>query len=201
MARSELTGKCPKCSRPKGTDYEYCAECHDKQKREAAVKTFETKTARLTDANLKGRLAEALVEEIFKACDYEVHRIGAEHIAESILSRKNPRLGEAALLLRRLPDFFVIKDDETRLIEVKYRSSGKYPDCEEDKQDIEKHPYDEAFIVLVSPGRIDSNQIKALKKGLHFRTLYHSGDFPGLDQKIVLKYLSIAQSFINKKNR
>ena len=109
----------------------------------------------ITDSGIKGKLAEAIVEELFVAMDYTVMRFGVENIAPQFAKRINPYKGRIAELVRQTPDFLMIHDRKSFLVEVKYRTSGEF-------KPKDGYRYPEAIIVLVTPKYLKA-QIAILK--------------------------------------
>jgi hypothetical protein len=103
---------------------------------------------------LKGRLCEAIVEELFTALDFEVHRFGVEHASPSFAASirmayeaRNSEWNETLNCLMRMPDLIVRRGKITRLIEVKYRHDGKLSDA--DEMTLRNYPYPDAFYVVI----------------------------------------------------
>ncbi len=77
---------------------------------------------------LKGRMAETLVEELFKKSGNTVYRFGYEAVLQNLvqLERKFDRDSEVGQRIRAIPDFIVInKDGEPSFVEVKFRWNGE----------------------------------------------------------------------------
>jgi hypothetical protein len=117
-------------------------------------------------AMLKGRTAEALVEELFKAIGYSVHRYGIENSLPSILHqlgqfRNSPIIEK----VRSLPDFIVTKNDSTAYeIEVKYRENSRFGIAEL-LEKYPEYPHVSALFVVVSPKSIKCISYAELKEG------------------------------------
>ena len=74
---------------------------------------------------IKGRIAEALIEELLRACGNKVYRFGYESILQNLVQngsrfdRHSPN-GEQ---LRSIPDFVVVNDEgQSFFVEVKFRA-------------------------------------------------------------------------------
>jgi hypothetical protein len=82
---------------------------------------------------LKGRIAEAIVEEMLKEAGFRVYRFGYESIIQN-LTQIDTELKETKIgrKIKSMPDFIVIKDGFAEFVEVKFRSGQPDPkswDC------------------------------------------------------------------------
>ncbi len=98
---------------------------------------------------VKGRIAEALIEEMFKEAGYQVYRFGYEAILQNI-SQINTDLkdSETKEKIKSIPDFIVVSPKgSVQLIEVKYSADGKLR-----RSKLQKYLYfwNEARIILVT---------------------------------------------------
>ena len=99
---------------------------------------------------VKGRIAETLVEEMFKNSGYKVYRFGYEAILQNI-SQSHIKLqdSETKEKIRSIPDFIVVSPKGSiQLIEVKYSSSGKL-----NRSELQKYLdfWSESRIIIVTP--------------------------------------------------
>ena len=76
---------------------------------------------------IKARIAETIVEEIFRKAGYQVYRFGYESVLQNLVQTKNriDKKDEVGQVVASMPDFLVVKDEKPNFIEVKYRSNGK----------------------------------------------------------------------------
>ena len=98
------------------------------------------------ESMIKGRLAEAIVEEMLREADYEVYRFGYESIVQNLVQSpdkfyKKDGVGQT---ISSMPDFIAVKNREPHFIEVKYRSDGEL-----EKEEFKK--WDEGRVILVFP--------------------------------------------------
>jgi len=100
---------------------------------------------------VKGRCAEALIEELFLLNGYDVFRFGMENTIPGILKKIKKSNDIATNRIRSLPDLLVTKNDKTFLIEVKYRADGKFLRNRDLHRDF---PYRECFFIIVSKENI-----------------------------------------------
>ena len=148
---------------------------------------------KISDSGIKGRLAEAIVEEMFLAMYYKVFRFGMENTVPGFSSRHLPIRGEIANEVRKMPDFIVVKDSKIAYIEVKYRTSGKF-DINEYYRKKGGYPYDNAYIILVTPKYIKIQKASELKKGKDFVYL-HQHPYFDTDKGVILKYVEYTRKF------
>lgn len=83
---------------------------------------------------LKGRMAEALVEEILKLCGNKVYRFGYEAVLQNLtqLEKVFNKEGEVSQRIRSIPDFIVInKEGKPFFVEVKFRTEIRVYDDRE----------------------------------------------------------------------
>ena len=99
---------------------------------------------------VKGRIAETLIEEMFKKSGYQVYRFGYERLLENVSQLKQEIVDSNTFeRIRSIPDFLIVDSKgNIQLIEVKYRSSGEIL-----PEELEKYAYfwEEARIILVTP--------------------------------------------------
>jgi len=74
---------------------------------------------------IKGRIAEALVEELLRACGNQVYRFGYESILQNLIQNgaRFDRYSSNGEQLRSIPDFVVVTEEgKSFFVEVKFRS-------------------------------------------------------------------------------
>lgn len=81
--------------------------------------------------DLEGRIAEDIVEYIFKASGIEIYRSGAENYSElikAIVRGRKLAYDETLRILFKVPDFIVVdtNKDDVIFLEVKYRQQGRF---------------------------------------------------------------------------
>ena len=146
----------------------------------------------INDYVIKGRIAEAIIEEMFINMDYEVFRFGMENTIPGFGRRKFPRQGDVAHQIRSMPDFVVVKDNKTNFVEVKYRSDDKF--LYEEEFGAENYPYPEAYLILVTPKHIKVQKIAKLARGEDFVYLNDCPDFQ-TDKSVILQYIEFCKKF------
>lgn len=112
---------------------------------------------------IKGRIAETIIEELFRSLDFQVFSYGMENSIPGIKDLLKGIKDDVAKNIRQMPDFVVFKDKRAHFIEVKYRASGELK-----LSDIEKHgeyPFENALFVLVTKQHIKCISYSELKAG------------------------------------
>lgn len=112
---------------------------------------------------IKGRIAETIVEELFRSLDFQVFSYGMENSIPGIKDLLKGVRGDVAKNIRQMPDFVVFKDKTAHFIEVKYRASGELK-----LADIAKYgeyPFENALFVLVTRKHIKCISFQELKEG------------------------------------
>lgn len=170
-----MSYKCSKCYNPiEEKVYSYsvkhfnsplCRSCQpskDKLPSEKKVGTINDKEYNM----IKGRVAEALVEQLFLKMDFNVYRYGMENTIPSIMNLIRGVNKEVENVIRKMPDFVVQKNDKTYFIEVKFRKSEKFSinDLKEDYYKQE-YPFPNAYFVIVSKRHIKCLSYNDLKEG------------------------------------
>lgn len=183
-----LIDKC-KCGNFKDSEYNLCKDCYKKSKQDQDIQ----KKTKISDSSIKGRLAEAIVEEMFLAMGYRVFRFGMENTVPGFGDRYLPRKGDVADEVRKMPDFIVVKDSQIAYIEVKYRTSGEF-DFKSHYTKKGGYPYQNAFFILVTPKHIKVQKASELEKGEEFIFLNKCKDFE-TDKEIILQYIEFCKKF------
>lgn len=112
---------------------------------------------------IKGRIAETIVEELFRSLEFQVFSYGMENSIPGIKDLLKGVRGDVSKNIRQMPDFVVFKDNQAHFIEVKYRASGELK-----LRDISKYgdyPFENALIVLVTKKHIKCISFKELSEG------------------------------------
>jgi hypothetical protein len=124
--------------------------------------TKEEKQKRYTEGMIKGRIAEALVEELFLSLDYNVWRYGMENTIPGVMKLLKDIRSDVANNIRRMPDFVIQNNKgEVFFIEVKFRANESFT-----KEDLpEEYPYVNTYFVLISKKHIKCITYDELMKG------------------------------------
>ena len=114
---------------------------------------------------IKGRAAEAIVEELFRFLGFSVHRYGMENSLPSILHELGKfRDNKIIDKVRSLPDLIITKGDAAYEIEVKYREDSNFT-FQSLSFNYPAYPHIEALFVVVSPDTIKWISFSELKNG------------------------------------
>lgn len=146
---------------------------------------------------IKGRIAEALIEELFLALKYNVFRYGMENTVPGVMKLLRGVRSDVANDIRRMPDF-VIQNTNTNgvyFIEVKFRASEEFS-----IKDIPKnYPYENCYFIIVSKKHIKCISYNELKKGEEITP--NSKNYLGsrkefeLDKNIIIDFCNFAVKF------
>ena len=127
---------------------------------------------RWVDNVIKGRIAETIIEELFRSLDFQVFKFGMENTIPGIKELLRGIKDEVALEIKRMPDFVVFKDDEAHFIEVKFRKNETF--CLKDLEQRGEYPYTNALIVVVSQNHIKCLSYKELENGKEITPTCHN---------------------------
>jgi hypothetical protein len=157
-------GLCYSCYKKSGSskDTPTVAEL-EPQKPAAADKKTKVKENPWVSGVIKGRIAETIVEELFRSLGFQVFSYGMENSIPGIKDLLKGVKSEVSKNIRQMPDFVVFKDNQAHFIEVKYRASGEIK-----LKDISKYgdyPFENALIVLVTKKHIKCISFKELSEG------------------------------------
>lgn len=149
---------------------------------------------------IKGKIAEALLEQLFVSSGYSVFRYGIENTVPGMSKILIGDSSNIAKRIRKTPDF-VIRNKEGRLflIEVKFRRDGQF---NPDSEGIHEYPYGDAYFVLFTTESIKCIKCDELKNGEMIkpedeRYLYMFSEFE-LDKMLVDKFTKIAKDVFDK---
>lgn len=146
---------------------------------------------------IKGRIAETIIEELFRSLDFQVFSYGMENSIPGIKDLLKGIKDDVAKNIRQMPDFVVFKDKRAHFIEVKYRASGELK-----LSDIEKHgeyPFENALFVLVTKQHIKCISYLELKEGKEIkegdRKYLGNRDEFDTDKEKIINYCRYAVKF------
>ena len=150
-----------------------------------------TKSDDITDSSIKGRIAEAIIEEMFLSMGYQVFRFGMENTVPGFANRFLPKQGEIANQVRKMPDFIVVKNSKSEYIEVKYRTDGNFDFISHYGKN---YPYKNAYFILITPKHIKIQKASELEKGEDFIYLNNCKELE-TNKEIILKYIEFCKKF------
>lgn len=140
-----------------------CRKCQKRTSKQATPKKAEANQINSFDYNMiKGRIAEALIEQLFIKLGYRVYRYGMENTIPGIMQLLKGIRSDVATMIKRMPDF-VIQDNqgEAHFIEVKFRSTEEFSI----KNVPKDYPFENAFFIVVSKKHIKCLSYAQLKAG------------------------------------
>lgn len=157
-------GLCYSCYKKEGEPKNITVE--DKEPEEETSKKIQKKGS---DENpwisgvIKGRIAETIIEELFRSLEFQVFSYGMENSIPGIKDLLKGVRGDVSKNIRQMPDFVVFKDNQAHFVEVKYRASGALK-----LKDIDtygNYPFENALFVLVTKKHIKCISYKELSEG------------------------------------
>lgn len=145
---------------------------------------------------IKGRVAEAIIKELFQVNGYRVYDYGMERTLPHAIENVKGMQDEMACSIRFMPDFLVQHIDSGLLnyVEVKYRANGSFS-----LKDIENNPYKNTYFVVISKENIQIISYSELENGMVLpdnedRNLEKCPVFK-LDKKLIAKYKEYSKAF------
>lgn len=146
---------------------------------------------------IKGRIAETIVEELFRSLGFQVFSYGMENSIPGIKDLLKGVRGDVSKNIRQMPDFVVFKDNQAHFIEVKYRASGALK-----LKDIDTYgtyPFENALFVLVTKKHIKCISYKQLSEGKEITSTCHNYLGKRLefdtDKDLIIEYCKYAVKF------
>jgi len=146
---------------------------------------------------VKGRLAEALIEQLFLSAGFGVHRYGMENTVPGIMDLLKGVRSDVAANIRTMPDFVVQnqKNGEVFFVEVKFSKDESFSI----KKLPEDYPYKNCYFVIVSKKHIKCITYNELRNGLEItptsRNYLGNRTELGIDKKIIIQFCSFAEKF------
>lgn len=145
---------------------------------------------------IKGRIAEALIEELFLIQEYSVFRYGIENTVPGIMKHLKGVRSIVAKNIRRMPDFVVQdKNGKVYFIDVKFRANEKFKftDLPED------YPYKVCYFIVVSKKHIKCITYNELKQDEEITPTSNNylGNKKelGLDKEVIIEFRDLAVKF------
>ena len=141
---------------------------------------------------IKGRIAETIVEEMFRDAGYQVYRFGYESFLQSLVQKDN-RINKRNIvgkMVSSMPDFLVVKNNKPDFIEVKFRKDGKL-----DKEELES--WSKARVLLVSPSQ-PFFQISSVTAFIETGKLYKldEDNFLSIKKEIIDRYIPLIKKYL-----
>lgn len=146
---------------------------------------------------IKGRIAETIVEELFRSLEFQVFSYGMENTIPGIKDLLKGVRCDVSTNIRQMPDFVVFKDNEAHFIEVKYRASGELKLSDIDRYG--DYPFENALFVLVTKKHIKCISYKELTEGKKIkpkcRNYLGSRKEFDTDKNLIIEYCKYAVKF------
>jgi hypothetical protein len=121
---------------------------------------------------MKGRIAEALVEQLFIANGFTVFRYGMDSTVPASFQN------EDASVAQRMPGLVALKGHDTVFLEVRFVANEEFG-----RDDLPSHyPYDDAYVIVVSKEHIKCATVRELNEGHRITPTspYYLGEREGL---------------------
>lgn len=139
-----------------------CRACQKKGSKSSPEKKGRNLTNSFDYKMIKGRIAEALIEQLFIKLKYRVYRYGMENTIPGIMELLKGIRSDVATMIKRMPDFVIQdKQGEAHFIEVKFRSGEEFSI----KNVPKDYPFENAFFIIVSKKHIKCLSYKQLLAG------------------------------------
>jgi hypothetical protein len=190
-------GLCYSCYKKGGKPKDIKIEEKENKAKEDKKPKTTTKENPWISGVIKGRIAETIVEELFRSLGFQVFSYGMENSIPGIKDLLKGVRGDVSKNIRQMPDFVVFKDNQAHFIEVKYRASGELK-----LNDIAKYgdyPFENALFVLVTKKHIKCISYKELSEGKEITTTSHNylgkrKEFD-TDKDLIIEYCKYAVKF------
>ncbi len=188
-------GLCYSCYKKEGKSKDLSDTEREPQKK--STSKTEKKDNPWISGVIKGRIAETIVEELFRSLGFQVFSYGMENSIPGIKDLLKGVRGDVSKNIRQMPDFVVFKDNQAHFIEVKYRASGELK-----LKDIARYgdyPFENALFVLVTKKHIKCISYKELSEGKEITSTCHSylgkrKEF-NTDKDLIIDYCKYAVKF------
>jgi len=189
----------------------YCSKCNidiDKETYLASFKKYKKglcKDCQKDNFNyqmIKGRIAEALIEQLFLKLGYRVYRYGMENTIPGIMDLLKNVSSDVSKIIRKMPDLVIQNQHgEAYFIEVKFRKDGCFSIRDVEK-DSDKYPFENAFFIIVSKKYIKCLSYKDLKDGKEITE--HTKNYLGnikefeTDKETIIEFCDYAKKFFER---
>lgn len=144
---------------------------------------------------IKARIAETIVEEMFREQGYQVYRFGYESVLQNLVQTKNKidKEDEVGNVVAHMPDLLVVKEGMPDFIEVKYRKSGKL-----DPKKIQTWNIGRILLVSSFPPYF---QISRAEEFIKTRKMYDltKDHFVPISEKIISKFIPLINKYLKEE--
>ena len=143
---------------------------------------------------VKARIAETIVEEMFRTAGYQVYRFGYESVLQNLVQTKNRiyKKDGVGQVVASMPDLLVVKERKPDFIEVKYRKDGKL-----DRKKLKS--WAEGRILLVFPFE-PFFKISKVKDFIETGKMYEldKDRFIPINKKIIDKFIPLIKKYLKE---
>lgn len=173
-----------------------CRECQKSNSDKNEISSSST-----FDYNMiKGRIAEALIEQLFIKLGYRVYRYGMENSIPGIMELLGGIKGEVADIIRKMPDFVIQHSSGNPFfVEVKFRKNETFSIKDIESEYKGEYPFENAFFVVVSAKHIKCLSYKQLKAGEKIKpdNNHYLGDVKEFetDKDVIIEFCKYAVKF------
>jgi hypothetical protein len=145
------------------------------------------------DNLIKGRIAECIIEEMFKRARYKVYRFGYEANLQNLTqnSRGLKHRDNINKIVKEAPDFIIERNGLIDFIEVKFRSSGKW---EVPKDYFWKDGW--ILLVMPEPPYFKIGDVRELLRGDPYIPLKNEKDFK-IDAQLIDSFSKYVRRFLD----
>ncbi len=147
------------------------------------------------DRMKKGKIAEKIVESMFKEAGFKVINSGYENTFGELADRNNLLKGPAAGHIRHHPDLIVVdRFNHAYFVEVKFRNFGMIY-----QKDLFNYP--ETQVILLTKDSMHCQDLKKIHKdGKKFVPLNSIKPFSEIPQNIIQKYILKTRRLLGDEN-
>ena len=144
---------------------------------------------------IKARIAETIVEEIFRKAGYQVYRFGYESVLQNLVQTKNriSKEDEVGQVVASMPDFLVVKDEKPNFIEVKYRKDGKL-----NPNELKSWSQGRILLVLPFPPYFKISRVEEFVKTGKLYELDKDKYLP-IQSKIIASFIPLVKKYLGEK--
>lgn len=144
---------------------------------------------------IKARIAETIVEDMFRKSGYQVYTFGYKPVLQNMLhsrirTDKEFTVGKA---VASMPDFMLVKGELQHFLEVKFRNDGKLK-----KADITSWNQGSVLLVFPFPPYYKIAQVPAFIKNNELHLLDEDGWIP-ITKKTSDEYVPLIEKYLKRK--
>lgn len=144
---------------------------------------------------IKARIAETIVEDIFRKSGYQVYTFGYKPVLQNLIHNRMKSGNEFSVgkAVASMPDFLLVKGELQHFLEVKFRSDGKL-----NKTDITSWNQGSVLLVFPFPPYFKIAQVPAFIKNNELHSLEDDGWIP-IHKKTSDEYVPLIEKYLKRK--